>query len=264
MVDDECGTCDTDYNKVFYLEQLTPGGCVYRCIELDAACGANSSLTLTLYKDGSNTKMKVELDVWPSAVSTPHVWEKDLGTDPFDCCTKTSQVLTPQVNGDRCDSSNAYCVVFPQWPVDGEHYCPCQQCDGCFDGKNPRNFQLVIDGMAGPEADCPELNGTWVLSRDDMVRCAWGIGPLDFVVYAACDDQSEILLQILKTGGLAEIKVWFTWYQTTVCTWAGTPNFHHSQETDYDCLNLTDFALDRGTSPDTCDNSAASCLVTSL
>ncbi len=161
-----------EYNTTYSLYRSEPdddGNCVWKCGFLDQDCAADEIIA-TLYLDGSDYKLKVELG--------GHVWEKDYGETKPDLCTLANESLTWQSDTSGCNSSSATCVVTM---VDGDVPCDCgPPCENCIDGVGPPEFLLTFSGITrngGLCPNCDNYNDSFVVFYDEAVstptNCAY-------------------------------------------------------------------------------------------
>lgn len=184
------------YNKIHSLFRSTSddsGNCVWKCHNMPNFCDA-SVITATLYKDGSDYKLKVELG--------GHVWEENFGTTKPDLCKSNPGSLTHQISSGNCDSSSATCVVAM---ADGSGTCNCTNCAACITGTTPYQFLVVLDGIVeGSCGSCAALNDSYVVTQREptgSLTCGY-----NYIMSKVCDI-NWIGLSIIDNGATTTIRV---------------------------------------------------------
>jgi len=159
MADDSCSECES-LNHTFYLPQAAPNSCVWECrFHLYCPYDCDSRLIrLTVYLDGSDYKIKVEL---ANAVGDTvyHRWIKDYGESKPGCCDLEDEELTHNLSDGDCDSSSATCLITRQLDTFG---CHCMECEPCVGEESAAEYLVEIEGIVpkDPEdcADCADLD----------------------------------------------------------------------------------------------------------
>lgn len=154
--------------------------------------------------------------------------------------------------------------------------CPdCKRpCTACVDAVTPDAFQAIISGVtqgAGQDADCPNMNGTWVLTQSLTRGCAYAsdvqpwttnsscypagnwVGLLIWTASSICDPEGDnYAIGVFLSGA------------STICDMACDGHyFRHSQVAKYDCPSIDGLSLPPK-SQSTCTVTGASCLITAL
>ncbi len=144
---EDCGSL----NGTYYLQPDPDTACVWKCENIYGVNCANSNdITLTVYQDGADYKIKVELG--------SHTWIKNYGTSATDCCAIISDELTHSSSGSDCDSSAATCFITART---GSTALPCLCLKDCgkTDGGAPACLKLEWSGISQPSpfdwGDCP-------------------------------------------------------------------------------------------------------------
>ncbi|KKK71647.1 hypothetical protein LCGC14_2911820, partial [marine sediment metagenome] len=125
----------------------------------------SSDLTVTVYLEGGNYKIKVALG--------SHEWIKNYGGTKPQCQDLADESITHSSSPADCDSSSATCVI-TALPAGSD--CPnrlfgCAHCDPCR--RTPQEFQVQMTGLTnGTCGDCSDLNDTYILtSQGPFVPC---------------------------------------------------------------------------------------------
>ena len=198
-----------DYNQLYSLYRSTPddaGNCVWKCPWTPRQNCDATDIIATLYLDGSDYKLKVELG--------GHIWEKNFGTSKPDMCNTTIGALAHQADTGSCDSSSATCTVTM---VDGDGTCSCViPCGGC--DVPPEIMITIPDGLFIDKvcSDCDVIIGgnyiTSAFSRNAV--CIWTYSEI------GCGGDATLQVQAVKlaawpnsirvTAKYARTSSWFT------------------------------------------------------
>ncbi len=159
---------------------------------------------------------------------------------------------------------------------------PCENCDS--DHEVPSVIQAVISGMADPTPgaddldNCPSFNGTFLCFQ--VEDCLWRSAQLPFAVDSVCSATSDISIRIqpVDVGGEPvgcdqqnpadnyQIVVRCDYGDSTTCTDSGCQaSFLLSQVSKFICDGFSSLNIPKYTvSGPTCDNTSATCELTSL
>ena len=154
IANDGCTDCSW-LNQSFYLTQTVGDDCIWECSPVDGMPCDPTVIRLTVYKDGTDYKVKVELG--------NHIWEKNYGTSKPDCCGFSSESITHITDSGDCDTSSATCSVTAL--RDGDN-CPCNclwYCEHCANSLAPYQLELTVTGIANNGCACGGLNDTFIL-----------------------------------------------------------------------------------------------------
>lgn len=147
---EDCEDCLT-LNGTYYARQDPENDCVWQCIRASTVlCEDSDDITLTLFLDGSDYKIKVELG--------DHTWVKNYGTNKPDCCEIVNDELTHDASGSDCDSSSASCFITRQTGT----FCPCRHRCDCDDAPEEWTIDLGVGGWVDGLCErCDEIAGEW-------------------------------------------------------------------------------------------------------
>lgn len=201
---EDCEDCTT-LNRTYYVRQLPDDACVWKC--LDAAgvdCDDSDDITLTLFLDGSDYKIKVELG--------GHIWVKNYGETKPDCCSIFSDELTHTTSDTDCDSSSAKCFITRRTGTN----CPCEpDCDNAI-APAPPCFKIEWEGIS-PESplnfdpprsclycDCySSANPQWIPWSSGGSTCTW---LRNWAGTRLCSQQIKITIS--ESGGTYSVKIY--------------------------------------------------------
>jgi len=186
-----------EYNKTYSLYRSTgddSGNCIWKCEYLGQDCDADT-ITATLYLDGTDYKLKVELGL--------HVWEKNFGETKPDLCKGGPWELDHISDGGSCDSSSATCSVAM---ADGEGSCGCQsplRFSVCS-GPTPAVIIVTLAGVANGTHcnNCAQWNGTFACEQTSFNYCCWAYNPTPDVVCGL---------------GFIQVCIWETYVKVRCC-----------------------------------------------
>lgn len=242
-----CGECSC-LNDTFYAPRTA--NCTWWQLLTTRSFPCDSSpLQVTVYLDGSDYKLKVELG--------GNVWIKNYGGTKPTCEDLADESIAYSASGSDCDASSSTCLV-TAIAGDENDVCPPLpfECGECRCNLLPRGgFQVVISGVTDEVfapycANCPNFDGTYIL--DTIVSaCTFG---LTLAPSICLDTQIRvhvgsgwIMVTTQPNVGISFRKVYGP---------AGTP---------VDCRILTNESLPpRGTAKCEIFAPLATCLVTSL
>ncbi len=185
------GEC-LDYNTTHTLYRSS--NCVWKCEYVSQDCDT-AEITATLYRDGTDYKLKVELG--------GHVWEEDFGETKPDLCEGGPFELDHQADSGSCDSSSATCSVAA---VAGDVPCGCgPPCVPCADGKGPPCYTATLDltGTGLAYLDCPSANTARLANTGP---CSWSgkrMGPPD--CYEVNGLSCTVTINLAVSEGMARI-----------------------------------------------------------
>lgn len=232
IVEGSCGECDC-LNDTFYVPRYTD--CIWHQDTTPFLCDSHP-IRVTVYLDGSDYKLKVELG--------GNVWIKNYGATKPTCQNLTDESIAYSTSGSDCDASSSTCLV-TAIEGDGNDVCPppATSCPNCICNLAPTEFQVVISGVAN--GCCTGFNDTFIFTRT-ITSCVYRV-MLDPTICSA----SYIQLQIVALGGYINIQ--------DSGLFIGFQKFYGSL---IDCRNLVDENIPVFIG--SCDQSVATCLVTSL
>jgi len=102
-----------------------------------------------------------------------------------------------------------FAVGMGWWPCGCNRYCFCALCDGSSSpGSVACEFEIELSGFAKPEdtcGDCGDLNGTYLLTPDDQLPCAWLLrfeSPICGVQTFSLNYNGDLTLNLLTDPGV--------------------------------------------------------------
>ncbi len=259
----DCDEC-TQLNRTYFLQQTAPSSCIWQCSDFAMPSSYDCdpvAITLTVYKDGSDYKLKIEL-------GADHVWEKNYGATNPVCCEFDEEAISHISSSGDCDNPTADDALVTA-VASGD--CPCasvEGCTGCVDLLGPDEIEVVISGMANNDCtNCTVLDGTYILPLVSVtgVCCTWrlrtGIDPCPLDPTNCNMFNTDVEVQICKIG--ADFKITVAIVAATTIGAFDPAAWQLVQDEAYGCLVLEDLSIPPILPiDDCCDHTSATCLIT--
>ncbi len=253
VVEGTCGECSC-LNDTYHAKHSS--ACTWTRDTSAYPCDSDP-LRVTVFDDGGNFKLKVELG--------GNVWIKDFGGTKPTCGTLTDESIPFDSSGSDCDASSSTCLVTAV-AEDDDVNCPAPaipECSRCICGLYPKNgFQIVIAGLknSGSCSDCVSLNGTYIVTPVGATSPCRSR-------FTFISPQCSTTQLVLDFGGLSS----FSFRVFTQDPDNPVPPtaflFRKVDTGDEDCLNLVNENIPISAGSGSCDTTTApapTCLITSL
>lgn len=215
-----CADCGT-LNGTHYARQDPDNTCVWECLKSgNIDCEDSRDVTLTLYLDGSDYKIKVELG--------DHTWIKDYGTSKPDCCAIVNDELTFSASGSDCDSSSATCIITRKTGTS----CPCtHNCAEC-DAADDWVVDLDVGGWTDVACDaCTELVGEFTMFWSGGSACYWFYEDTEFCTGGGAGLILNLFLTGTSPNWIYEFEVWVERFGGQI-----SHAFYRLEFVDADCM----------------------------
>lgn len=166
--------------------------CVWSCTGPN-----NEVLTLTVYLDGTDYKIKVGASLSNNTDVTDHVWEKNYGTTKPTCSTLVAESLTHLTDTNaNCASGGSSCLITAKTADECSSLCTvgCTTCDPCLEGTvtDPGSqFQLTFAGLTSNNCTCADHNQAYTVTIDGFCAGSLCIAG-DCAVMNGCDTRLSI------------------------------------------------------------------------
>ncbi len=253
----------------------------YTYVQLELAAGPNDILSVvTRVSNVDTTIATVTLSLsagvnWLRVCVTDDGVIVNTGADGITFFARLIASIAPTESSVGLGTGNSSNVSFDDFSftVHEERSSTCNKClacAACLNHRTPAKWQVVLAGLASPDADCPSLNGTWILTmRDSPAACFWITEPQDFLIQApTCGDKTCLYLRV--SDGLCAspdnyaiiVGILGCENSTTDCEVCG--DFIHTQNEKYRCREISGFDVPRDPAATQCDISAATCTITAL